>query len=152
MCEIRLIKETEGRDKTMKYIDANRNWNVEKQEYKFPDTENCKAQLTECEIYQRGEYIILEHHGIIHYWELANTNYPYFQMAIEFMELENPKKWKTLDKLITLRQAIRQTEVNLCGYVESYLLDNKKMTLNKYNYFIQVSREQDLQHHGSYTF
>jgi len=152
MYKILKINPKESKDETMKFIDANRNWSVEKQEYKNPNAENCKAQLIECEIYQRGEYIILEHNGIVHYWELANTNYPFFQMAIEFMELEHPKKWKTLDKLITLRQAIRQTEVNLCGYVDSILLDDKRMTLNKYNYFIQISRKQDYEHHGSHTF
>jgi hypothetical protein len=147
--KIKEIKPTESVDETMEYINDNRNWSVEKQSYKV--SEDCKAELTECEIYKRGKYLILEHKGIVHYWEFADTNYPFFKMAIEFMEIDKSKKWKTLDKLISLRQAIRQTEVNWCGYVDEVLTGNK-MTLDRYNHFMELSRKQDFQHHGSHTF
>ena len=151
MFRIEVINKNEALEKTMEFIDANRNWSVEKQAYKVPEAENSKAELTECKLYQRGKYIILEHNGIVHYWEMADTNYPYFQMAIDYMELDNSKKWKTLDKLISLREGIRQTEVNWCGYVDSMLTDNK-MTLDRYNHFMELARAQDLQHNGSHTF
>ena len=145
------IEPKEDLDATMKFIDAHRNWNVETQSYRDPEAENCKAPLTECELYKRGKYIILEHKGIVHYWELAETNYPYFQMAIDLMELEKPQKWKTLDKLISFRHAIRQTEVNLCGIVDA-VFEDFPMTLERYNHFMKVARSQDYQHHGSHTF
>ena len=149
--KLNVINPNEDWELTMKFIDANRNWSVEKQAYKNPNAEKCKAELRDCQIYQRGNYIILEHEGIVHYWENADANYPYFRMAIEFMELSNPKKWKTLDKLIALRQGIRQTEVNWCGYVDDVLIDNQ-ITLDRYNQFMSLARAQDFQHHGSSTF
>lgn len=151
MFKIEAINKDEAFDKTIEFIEANRNWSVEKQDYKVPEAENCKAELTECKLYQRGEYIILEHNSIIHYWEKVDNNYPYLQMAINLMELDKPKRWKTLDKLISLRMAIRQTEVNLCGYVDM-VFTNNKMTLGRYNHFMELARTQDLEHHGSHTF
>lgn len=148
--EIIISHENESRKDTINFIDLKRNWNVEKQAYRNEDAENCNAPLTDCKLFQRGEYLILEHDNIIHYWELKNTNYPYFQMAIDFMELEQPQKWKTLDKLIALRMGIRQTEANCCGYVEDILL-NKKMTHKVYNEFMALARAQDVAHHGSST-
>lgn len=146
--EINHIHPDEPVEETMKFIEANRNWSVEKQAYKVPE---CKAQLSECNIYQRGMYLILEHNGIIHYWERISTNYPFFQMAIDFMEPDIPKKWKTCDRLIALREAIRQTEVNHCGYVED-ILKGRTMTQVRYNLFMRLSRAQDLEHHGQHTF
>ena len=67
------------------------------------------------------------------------------------MELEKPAKWKTIDKLLSLRMGIRQTEVNCCGYVEA-ILEGEKMTLALHRKFMQLARAQDLQHHGSHTF
>jgi hypothetical protein len=151
MFEIKKIKTNESSDKTMEFIDKNRNWSVKEQKYRFPDAEKCKVPLTECEIYQRGDYIILEHNKIVHYWEFADSNYPYFQMAIELIELDKPKKWKTLDKLISFRAAIRQTEVNCCGYVDDIIRGNK-MTLKLFNEFMFLARKQDYEHHGSHTF
>lgn len=67
------------------------------------------------------------------------------------MQLEKPAKWKTLDKLISLRMGIRQTEVNGCGYVEA-ILEDEEMTLKLYQKFMRLARAHDIQHHGSPTF
>lgn len=150
--QLEIIKKAESRENTMKYIDANRNWSVEKQAYKFPEAEKCNAELTECKIYQRGEYIILEHQKIVHYWEMATTNYPYFKMAIDLMQLDRPAKWKTLNRLISLRMGIRQTEVNCCGYVESILLQEGNISLKRFTEFMKLARCQDFTHHGCHTF
>lgn len=148
--DIKWIQPKETPKKTMEYINENRNWSVEKQAYKVPF--KLDIELTHCKIYQRGKYLIAEHQEIIHFWERADTNYPYFKMAIEYMDLDRPAKWKTLDKLISLRMGIRQTEVNLCGYVESILDQKGETTLNRYNHFMQLARKQDLEHHGDNTF
>lgn len=149
--KLKIINLNELIADTLKFIEANRNWSVEKQAYKNPAAENCKAELSECEIYQRGNYIIVQHDGIVHFWEHAQTNYPYLKIAIYYMEPDRSKKWKTLDKLIALRMGIRQTEANCCGYVED-VLEGKTMTLDRYNDFMALARAQDLAHHGAHTF
>lgn len=149
--KLKIINLTEPTDVTLKFIEANRNWSVEKQAYKDPTVENCKAELSECEIYQRGNYIIVQHEGIVHYWEHAQTNFPYLKIAIYYMEIDKPRKWKTLDRLIAMRMGIRQTEVNCCGYLDA-LFEEQTMTLGRYNQFMAVARAQDLAHHGVHTF
>jgi len=72
-------------------------------------------------------------------------------MAIHYMQLHKPRKWKTLDKLIALREAIRQSEANYCGFVDE-VLDSRKITLERYKHFMQLARAQDFQHHGCHTF
>lgn len=145
----KIMVEDEDPKETMKFIESKRNWDVANQCYRKPDAENCKANISECKIYWRGEYLILEHDDIIHYWD--SFPYCFLKEAVEFFAPEKPAKWKTLDKLIDLRMGIRQTEVNLCGYVET-LLEGEKMTIKLYNKFMRLCRAQDLQHHGSHTF
>ena len=134
------IKINEKREDTLKFIESKRN----------PDAEICKAKLTECKIYARGQYYIVEHDSIIHYWEL-DGEYNYLKKAIGFMQLYHPKKYKTIDKLISLRMAIRQTEVNLCSFIDELLVGNR-MTLSLYENFMRLARVQDLAHHGQHTF
>lgn len=145
--QIEFAEETP--EETMKYIDSKRNWDVENQCYRKPEAENCKANIEDCKIYWRGKYLILKHDEIIQYWD--SFPYCFLKQAVEFIEPEKPAKWKTLDKLIDFRMAIRQTEVNHCGYVEE-LLEGEKMTFKLYQKFMRLSRAQDLQHHGSHTF
>jgi hypothetical protein len=134
---------------TMEFISSKRNWDVENQLYRRPDLEDCKAKLSDCQFYWRGNYLIVEYDGIVHYWECGERNY--FRVAIELIDLDRPANWKTLDLLLSLRMGIRQTESNCCGYVES-VLDGEVMTLNLYNKFMKLARAQDRQHHGSSTF
>lgn len=152
MKEIEILNETEPSDETMKYIESKRNWNVEKQEYRLSKEElndGYNANLKDCKIYWRGQFLILEHNNTIHYWD--SFPYCFLKQAIEFMEIEKPRKWKTLGKLISLRMGIRQTEVNHCGFVDLLLVD-EKMTLPLYQKFMRFARKQDYNHHGSHTF
>lgn len=149
MKSIECINENEPWEETMKFIESHQNWNVAKQEYRVSEAERCQANLSECKIYWRGKYLILEHNDIIYYWD--SFPYCFLRQAIELMELDKPARWKTLNKLIEFRQAIRQTEVNCCGYVET-LLEGEKMTLRLFQKFMRMARAQDLQHHGSSTF
>lgn len=149
MKTIEILNEKESQEETMKFIDSKRNWDVANQRYRKPENEICKANLSECKIYWRGKYLILEHDDTIHYWD--SFPYCFLKQAVEFMELDKYHKWKTLDKLIDLRMAIRQTEVNGMGYVED-LLQGQEMTLSLFKKFMKLSRIQDLQHHGSHTF
>lgn len=145
--------ETEDPKETMKYIDSKRNWDIENQRYRIPPKEEQEIERTsnisECKIYWRGKYLIIEHNDIVHYWD----SFPrcFLKQAVEFIEPEKPAEWKTIDKLISLRMAIRQTEVNCCGYVEE-VLEGEEMTLKLYSKFMRLARAQDLRHHGSHTF
>jgi hypothetical protein len=144
--------ENEVPAETMKYIDFHRNWNTEKQQYRLSKEElkaANNANIEQCKIYWRGAYLLLEHNNIVHYWD--SFPYCFLKQAVEFFEPEKPAEWKTLGKLIDFRMAIRQTEVNGCGYVKT-LLEGEKMTLKLYSKFMRLARKQDLQHHGSHTF
>jgi hypothetical protein len=147
---IDVTHEGESEKETMQFIEANRNWDVANQRYKKPEAETSKTNLSDCKIYWRGKYLILEDYdGIIQYWD--SFPYCFLKQAVEFMELEKPASWKTIDKLIAFRCAIRQTEVNCCGYVDDILQGNG-MTFSLYKQFMQLARAQDYQHHGSNTF
>lgn len=145
--------ENEDPKETMKYIDSKRNWDVASQKYKISEKEEYLIERTtnisDCKIYFRGKYLILEHNDMVHYWD--SFPYNYFKQAVEFIEPEKPAKWKTMDRLISFRMGIRQTEVNCCGYVED-LLEGEKMTLKLYQEFMSLARAHDIQHHGSSTF
>jgi len=145
--------ENEDPKDTMQYIESKREWDVKNQKYRIPIEQLKKMErttnLNECKIFWRGQYLLIEHDNIIFYWD--SFPYCYLKQAVEFMELEKPAKWKTIDKLISLRMGIRQTEVNGCGYVDT-LLVGEKMTLRLYKKFMRFAREQDFQHHGSHTF
>ncbi|MDR2915597.1 MAG: hypothetical protein LBV74_12320 [Tannerella sp.] len=144
------MRDKETPEETIKFIESKRNWDVANQRYRNPDAENCHAPVSECDIYWRGQYLIIEHENIIHFWE-SDGYYCYLKQAVDLFRIDIPAKWKTIDKLISLRMAIRQTEVNLCEYVSDMLI-GKKMTLQLYSQFMQLAREQDFEHHGQHTF
>lgn len=135
---------------TMAFIESKRNWDVNNQCYRDSNVDKGNVPISESTIYWRGQYLIIEYKDIIHYWEI-DGQYCYFKQAVDLFGIDTPAKWKTIDKLISLRTAIRQTEVNLCGYVDELLI-GKKMSLKLYNQFMKLAREQDLEHHGVHTF
>ncbi len=150
---IQVELENEDPKDTMQYIESKREWDVKNQKYRIPIEQLRKLErttnLNECKIFWRGKYLIIEHNDIIFYWD--SCPYCYLKQAVELMELEKQAKWKTIDRLISLRMGIRQTEVNGCGYVDS-MLKHERMTLKLYNKFMRFARAQDFQHHGSHTF
>ena len=148
--EIPVTHDGETAEETMRFIESKRNWDVDKQQYRKAEAKDSKTNLADCKIYWRGNYLIVEDYdGIIQYWE--SSTICYLKQAVDFMQLEEPAKWKTIDKLIAFRMAIRQTEANCCGYVDD-LLEGNKLTHALYKEFMQLAREQDYQHHGSHTF
>ena len=150
MYTIPVTNEGEPAKKTMQFINAKRNWDVANQCYRKPEAEQSKTNIADCKIYWRGEYLVLEDYdSIIQFWDFFP--YCFLKQAVELMQLDKTAKWKTLDKLIAFRDAIRQTEVNWCGYVDD-LLEGNEMTFMLYKEFMQLARAQDLQHHGSHTF
>lgn len=150
---------TEPTDETMMYIDRKRNWQVDKQQYQIDPKQEILIEETthilDAKIYFRGEYLICEIGEMVHFWEATtgnkSNNYNFFQQAYELMQPTESGAWKTVNRLISFRHAIRQTEVNLCGYVDSFLR-GYKLTEKRYNLFMNLARQQDLQHHGSNTF
>ena len=101
--------EKEEWKETMKYIESKRNWDVENQRYRIPPEKEDEIErttnLSECKIFWRGKYLIVEHNDMVHYWD--SFPYCFLKQAVEFMELEKPAKWKTIHRLISLRAGIR---------------------------------------------
>jgi len=149
MCKI--INPNQPLEKTLEYMELNKNWSVHLQAYNVVDAVKCKTQSTKCKILRRGRYVLIKYNGIVHFWQKSNTAYPYFQIAIAFMVLSNPKKWETLVRLISLRQATKQTEVNCCDFVYD-ILQGRNLTLKSYKYFMKLARKQDYEHQGVHTF
>lgn len=129
--------EHETADDTMAYIHAVRSLKP------IP-----KVPTTDCRIYQRGKYIIIEYNDQVQYWEHIGY-YCYLEDALYYMNPDQPAKWKTLDRLITLRQAIRENTAQwMC--LEDLLFEG--MTLKDYDTFIGIARVYDKRHHGHETF
>jgi hypothetical protein len=151
--EVPVTFENEPREESMKYIESKRNWDVENQIYRMPPEKEREIERTtnlkDCKIFWRGQYLVVEYNDTVYYWD--SLPYCFLKQAVEFMQLEKPAKWKTLDKLISLRMGIRQTEVNGCGYVDE-VLEGNEMTYFRYKEFMSLARAQDYQHHGSHTF
>jgi len=108
--------------------------------------------LSFCRIYWRGQFLLLEDHasGMVLYSEHSSA-YNFFLQAVLLFDIGFPASWKTADRLVAFRMAIRQTEVNLCGLVESMLV-GVPMSRALYDDFMRAARAQDLEHHGSNTF
>lgn len=104
----------------------------------------------ECQIYKRGQMWIVEHDGVILYYETHVENYPFFEMALHFMNPGKVRKWKTVGELITFRQAIREATVQGTDYVDTIL--EEPLTEKIYRKFMKFARAHDLIHHGEYTF
>ncbi len=153
--KIEIIKENESAEETIKFMDAHRNWSIEMQQYKLSkkeQKEHDNALLKDCKIYQRGVFLIIEYKNIIHFWENINSRYRYFEKAIHLMQIDRDAKWKTLKRLISFRQAIRETEVNCMGYLEDLLSEDKELTFKTYQEFMRLARKHDVKHHGIHTF
>lgn len=120
---------------------------------KFIDENYCNDYrpdilLSDCQIYQRGKFLIIEHEGKIYYSEHAGI-YCYLEDAIHFMNPDKPKKWKTLERLTTFRQAIRENYAQGMG-LDDLLHEN--ISFSTFKEFMKVSRVFDKRHHGQETF
>lgn len=123
------------------------NWNIVTDKYR---ERLSKKNAGECKIYMRGQYWIIEHEGIILYYEFHHKSYPFFEMAFHYMNPEEIEMWKTVDELITFRIAIREATVQGTDYVNSIL--KQPLTKEIYLQFMELARAHDLIHHGSNTF
>ncbi|MDR7694125.1 hypothetical protein PG593_03685 [Riemerella anatipestifer] len=153
--KLEVINEQEPIEITLEFINNNRNWDSKTENYiltKEEAKDHYNTPLNDCHIYQRGQYLIIEYKSIVHYWELTCNQYNFLESAIYYMQLDEPEEWKTLGRLIDFRMAIRQTEVNEMGYVETILQDRKKITFQTYKEFMRLARKHDLEHHGYNTF
>lgn len=143
-----LINPDESIEATREYISQNQNWDVPNQRYRKPEAENIDPPLTECKIYKRGRYFIIEHNGIVHYDE-HDGKYCYIEDALHYMNPDRPAKWKTLQKLITFRQAIRENNAQWMA-LDDLLKEN--ITEKEFKDFINTARVFDKRHHGQETF
>ena len=139
---IPLVHPDEPTEDTVKWHDAN--W-VE------DGFNEKKILLSDCKIYQRGNYIIIEVPGGKVAYREHIGNYCYILDAIEYMKPEVLAEWKTLQRLTTFRQAIRECTAQGMGIEDLYQID-KGINFEEYNEFIKVARVYDKRHHGSLTF
>lgn len=110
---------------------------------------NC----AECDIYMRGQVWAVEYENKILYYETHVENYPFFENAFHYLNCEKYAKWKTVDTLITFRNAIREATVQGTDYCERFLEDEEKpLTKEMYREFMSYARAHDFIHHGSHTF
>jgi hypothetical protein len=142
-CQI--INPEEDLKKTHELVSLN--WNSFAPEWR---KKKHKLNAAECEIYKRGQVWIVEHDGVILYYETHSEDYPFFEMAFHYMNVEKVRKWKTVGELITFRQAIREATVQGTDYVETIL--EEPLTERTYRKFMKFARAHDLMHHGEYTF
>jgi hypothetical protein len=129
--------EHESTDDTMAYVHANRSFGPAP-----------RVPLTDCYIYQRGKYILIEYNLQVQYWEHIGY-YCYLEDALYYMRPDLPAKWKTLDRLLIFRQALRENTAQwMC--LEDMLHEN--MSQKEFETFIGIARVYDKRHHGHETF
>lgn len=104
--------------------------------------------LSEASIYQRGKYIIVEYNEQVYYSEHVG-HYCYIEDALHYINPDRPAKWKTIGRLITLRQAVRENTAQWMG-LDDLLKEN--ISFKDYQKFIRTARVFDERHHGSVTF
>ncbi|MBW8334852.1 MAG: hypothetical protein K0M40_22740 [Prolixibacteraceae bacterium] len=112
--------------------------------------EKHKLNAADCTIYMRGQVWIIEHENDLLYYETHSDNYPFFEMAFHYMNVQKRAAWKTVGELITFRQAIREATVQGTDYCETIL--EEPLTTRIYKKFMRFARSHDLCHHGSHTF
>lgn len=111
----------------------------------LPDS---NIMLVDCRFYQRGKYMIVEYLDKVYYWEHVGEHC-YLVDAIHYMNLDLPARWKTLRRLITFRQAIRENYAQGMG-LEDLLKEN--ITWSAFNEFIDTARLYDKRKYGVQTF
>ncbi|HZK94401.1 MAG TPA: hypothetical protein VFC67_09355 [Prolixibacteraceae bacterium] len=104
----------------------------------------------DCKIFKRGQVWIILHDGTILYYETHSEDYPFFETACHYMLTGKRAAWKTVDELITFRQAIREATVQGTDYCETIL--QEPLTTRIYQEFMRMARAHDLCHHGCHTF
>lgn len=134
---------------TMAYIDSARDWDIANQVYRVRLATVKDTPLTECRVYQRGPYVIVELNGIVHYWEHTDGSC-YLKTAIDMIDSARPAKWKTLGALITLRQCCRECIAQGWGIEDDYFY--RPLSESQYREFLRLGRSRDKVHHGSNTF
>lgn len=140
----------EGWEQTMAYIDANRDWDVANQCYKVDFKTVKDTPLSECRIYQRGVYLIVEYNGIVFYWEHNRSSTNYLDTACTMLRPDKPAKWKTLGILMSLRQCCRECIAQGWNIEDRYMIEG--ITRQQCLEFLSIGRKYDKQHHGQATF
>ena len=104
-------------------------------------------QLSKCKILWREYFLTVEYRGEVFTREYRGSH---LLDALELMNLTKPRKWKTIGRLMTLRQALRENFVNGLGVGK--IFEGKELTLKLYNEFVLAVRAYDYRHHGCHTF
>lgn len=107
------------------------------------------VNAADCQIYKRGQVWVIEHDGFVLYDEVHSEQYPFFENAFHYMNVAERANWKTVDNLISFRQAIREDAVNWRGLADML---EEPLTKKIFTEFMKLSRAADIVHHGQNTF
>lgn len=140
-----VIKPDENLEVTQDFV--SQNWDSFTPELR---QEKHTINASECKIYMKGQVWIVQHDGVVLYSETHMEDYPFFEMALHYMNPGAVRKWKTAGELITFRHAIREATVQGTCYVETIL--EEPLSERTYRKFMRFARAHDLVHHGEHTF
>ena len=110
--------------------------------------ELSKLNVADCKIYMRGKVWVIEYDGKVLYDEFHSLEYPFFENAFHYMNVEERAKWKTVGNFIAFRHAIREDAVNCRGLFD--MLEDP-LTEKIFTEFMKLSRAADIVHHGQST-
>lgn len=113
------------------------------------------TNAADCEIYlQHQVWLIKNKDGVIlvDEPEFINPMYQYFRKALYFIEIEKREAWKTVDALITMSSALRETLVQGTGAFDEYESSGVPLSETEFNQFVLQARHYDAKHHGYATF
>lgn len=111
------------------------------------------TNIADCTIYQKSEVWLVKFGDIILYDETAHPipAYHYFEEALHYMNAEKREDWKTVEALITLRNALRETTAQGTGAFDDFA-EKSFLSHSDYQSFLTIARHYDKQHHGCVTF
>lgn len=122
---------------------------VRQLEKKYDCHNSESINTADCDIYKRGEFWVIEYQSKVLYYEYHHPDYPFFEMALHYMNPSKVARWKTVENLTCFRQTIREDAVNWRGLIDTI---EEPLTLKQFSRFMAMAREDDFQHHGQYTF
>ncbi len=126
--------------KTMAILDRHASQN------RFESEHLISINVADCNIFQRGKYIVIEYNQEVYYSEHIGT-YCYIANAIDLIKPAIRKEWKNLARLLKLRQALRENTAQAMG-LDHILAEG--LTLHTYNLFVSNARALD--HHPTTYF
>jgi hypothetical protein len=118
--------------------------------------------LSVCQIVRDGEYFLILHAGVLlnaEHDDVRSRGYDYLRQALDILapgrtedtdnwNLTKLPKWKTVGRLATFRQGLRENRAQGMGFDEPA----PGVSLKALNAWLAEARIHDTKHHGHATF